>query len=216
MTLPSAALGLLMLCAAAVAHSQAQPSQVEQAIFSDAHFGAVKPPAQLRYRFEHRDVAQPAAAFDDTVTLQLRAAAAGRCCTVNGQFLSGERQMALPEIEDAVSNPVTMYFLEREVRELQRQTKGQAAHFRRRIRLALAEAGPPTALTIRYNGKDLPAREIVVSPFVNDPMRARFEPQAQRRYRFVLAAGVPGQVWRIEAELPGERSDVLALMENAP
>jgi hypothetical protein len=208
---------LLGLCAAAaLAQGEAQPSAAEKAIFVDEHFGKMKPPAQLRYRYENKVAANPAAGFDDTVTLRLLPTAAGRCCAVQGQFLSGARALALPDIDDATANPVTMYFLEREVRELQQQTKGQAAHFRRRIRLALAEAGPPQPLTIRFQGRELAAREIVIAPFLADPNRARFERWAQRRYRFVLASDVPGQVWRIEAELPGERSDVLTLMETAP
>lgn len=209
-------LPLLMCAAAAFAQSEAQPSAAERAIFVDEHFGKIKPPAQLRYRYENKVAANPAAGFDDTVTLRLLPTAAGRCCAVQGQFLNGTRALALPDIDDATSNPITMYFLEREVRELQQQTKGQAAHFRRRIRLALAEAGPPQPLAIRFQGRELAAREIVIAPFLNDPSRARFETWAQRRYRFILAKDVPGHVWRIEAELPGERSDVLTLMETAP
>lgn len=208
---------LLMCCAsAASAQSDAQPSAAERAIFTEEHFGKIKPPAQLRYRYEHKVAANPAAGFEDNVTLRLSPTAAGRCCAVQGQFLSGPRALALPDIDDAIANPITMYFLEREVRELQQQTKGQAAHFRRRIRLALAEAAPPQPLTIRFQGRELVAREIVIAPFLNDPNRARFEQWAQRRYRFILAKEAPGQVWRIEAELPGERSDVLTLMETAP
>lgn len=216
-TLKTTLAALLLGCACAVsAQSEAQPSAAENAIFVEAHFGKIKPPAQLRYRYEHKVAANPAAGFEDNVTLRLLPTAAGRCCAVQGQFLSGPRALPLPDIDDATANPITMYFLEREVRELQLQTKGQAAHFRRRIRLALAEAGPPQPLAIRFQGRELAAREIVIAPFLNDPNRARFEQWAQRRYRFILAKDVPGHIWRIEAELPGERSDVLTLMETAP
>lgn len=207
----------LLLGAAGLVSAQAAsaPSPAEQALFTEAHFAQLKPPTQLRYRYERRVPAKTDAGFADNVTLHLMPTAAGGCCAVRGEFLSGARQLALPEVDEAVSNPVTMYFLEREVRELQRDTKGQAAHFRRRIRLALAEAPPPRALTVRHEGRELAARELEIAPYLNDPMRPRFERQAQRRYRFVLAAGAPGVVFRIEAEQPGEYSDVLTLLEVA-
>jgi hypothetical protein len=200
--------------AAAWAQARSAPSAAEQALFSEAHFTALQPPAQLVYRYERRVPGKPDAGFTDTVTLHLTPTAVGRCCAVRGEFLSGARQLALPELDDAAANPVTMYFLEREVRELQRETRGQAAHFRRRIRLALAAAPPPRPVTVHHQGRELPAREIEIAPYVDDPLRARFERQAQRRYRFVLAAELPGVVWRLQTEQLGEHVDVLTLMET--
>jgi hypothetical protein len=200
----------------ALSAAQTPMSAAEQAVFAQAHLRALKPPTTLHYRYEQRVSARPEESFTDHVTLQLRAATAGACCAVQGEFLSGERRLMLPEVDDAAANPVTMFFLEREVRELQRITRGQAAHFRRRIRLALAEAAAPQPVVIRHAGREIVGQEIVITPYLNDPMRNRFEAWAQRRYRFVLVSEVPGQVWQIEAELPGQRVDTLTWTEKLP
>jgi hypothetical protein len=203
----------------------AEPSAAEKALFMEPHLRSLRAPQSLRYRFVHQpavaSVARAASAttadapFEDDVVLQLSATAAKACCAVRGQFLSGTRQLRLPELDDAESNPVTLYFLEREVRELQRITGGQAAHFRRRIRLVLAESPAPRPTTLRHRGRDVAGTLIDIAPFVDDPQRHRFEKQAAMRYRFTLSPAVPGTVWRIEAELPGGHTDTLTLLETS-
>ena len=43
-----------------------------------------------------------------------------------------------------------------------------------------------------------------ISPFVNDPNRARFERESKMVYTFVLSDAVPGGVYQIKSLLPGE------------
>jgi hypothetical protein len=196
---------VLALAAGTAAAQQAPASPpispAEQAVFQDPHLHNVRLPAQLRYEFRRSGSQALATAFQDEVTLQLGARAGGGCCTAQGRFLSGVRAMSLPELDDAQSNPVTLFFLEREVRELQRATGGQAAHFRRRIRLALADAQVANT-TIRYDGRELDAMQITIAPYLDDPQRARFERQAATRYQFTLSRHVPGGVYRIRTFLP--------------
>jgi hypothetical protein len=117
----------------------------------------------------------------------------------------------LPDIPDAKANPVLLYFLEGEVRLLQRTTSGQAAHFRRRIRLALAEDATVSAGTVRWGGQDVPARTVRVAPFLADPFRARFQEQAATEYAIVLSDAVPGGVYQMRALLPGAGGGAAAL-----
>ena len=179
-------------------------SPAEQALFQDAHLKDLHPPVQLQYEFERRSAVagDPVAPFRDQVSLQFGARPDGSCGTTQGQFLSGPRAMALPDIEAATSNPVTLFFLEREVRELQRATGGQAAHFRRRIRLALADAAQVSATTVRHGGRELPATLIRITPYVDDPVRARFAAYAATQYQFILCSQVPGGVFSIRTTVP--------------
>lgn len=210
-----AALLALLACPAAWAQGGSEPSTAERLLFVEPHLKDLSAPLRLRYRFTHRQTSPADASFDDEVTLLLEPRAGGRCCAVQGRFLSGAREIRLPPIDDAQANPVTMYFLEREVRELQRVTGGQAAHFRRRIRLALAHAGPPQAATVLHGGRELAGQEIEIAPYEDDPMRGRFERQAPTRYRFVLSSRVPGGIWLIESRLAGERTDTLTFVETS-
>ncbi len=177
----------------AVAQTASSPvSAAEQIVFVDAQLQAIKPPQTLRYQLTESGKAQPA-------SILLTAAADGSCCHATGQFPPEPGGPPLPPVENAVSNPVLLYFLEREVRQLQQRTKGQSAHFRRRIRLALAESAVVTPITVRWMGTEVPGTAVTVTPFVNDPYRARFEAEAGTQYRFVLAKAVPGTLVQARA-----------------
>jgi len=202
----------LFVCAllyGAVAHAQSsdtpsEPSAAERAVFVEPDITALKPPLSLDYRYVRTSSGgdfEPG--FDDKVRLALTAKPDGLCCAVRGEFLSGARLLRLPDIEDAQVNPVNLFFLERAVRELARLTRGQAAHFRRYIRLALAEDAKPVAGSAEWNGRRVATTVIRIEPFAKDEQRHRFLKYAGMQYEFVLSKDVPGGVLELRARLPG-------------
>ena len=173
-------------------------SAAERALFMTDQFATLRPPLTLRYQFRRSGSLEPA--FDDTVSMALKAQpGTGRCCDVTGEFLSGERRFELPPVEGASGNPVTLYFLERDVREMQRLTTGKSAYFRKRIRMAIFEGAQQRAVTLRYRGKAVAGQEFTITPYVDDPNRPRFEQLANKRYVFTLSDAVPGGVYGIRA-----------------
>ncbi len=86
------------------------------------HLANVRPPAALQYRYVKGGSMEPG--FEDRVTLKLTARADRSCCTASADFLSGSRRLTLPEVEAAEGNPVLLYFLERDIREMSRLTRG--------------------------------------------------------------------------------------------
>lgn len=208
------AVGLPALAQEAAAPAR-PPSEAERLLFQQAHLANVREPRTLRYRY--REEAGGQAAVDDGAELTLRRNAAGRCCDVHGEYLSGAMAVQLPDIPAATSNPVLLYFLEGEVRRLERTTKGQAAHFRRRIRLSFANDAQVADTPIRWNGRTVPARTVRIAPFVEDPFRVRFPDQAPTEYAFVLADAVPGGIYQLGASLPGTATRrTLTLEEDKP
>ena len=189
------------LSTALPAHAEDPPvfSPAERALFLEDQFGKVKPPATLRYAF--RKSGSLEAGFDDRVALTLQAQPDGTCCATSAQFLSGPRVMRMPDIEAAKGNPVTMYFLERDVREMERLTKGKAYHFRKQVRMAIAESAKVRDVSISFKGKPVSAREVTISPFASDPNRPRFEKYANKDYVFLLSDAVPGGVYGIRTEM---------------
>lgn len=176
-------------------------SPAEQALFVAKHFGKLRPPATLSYRFVKGGSIEPG--FDDKVSIKLEAQADGHCCAVAAEFLSGSRRLALPEIESAQGNPAILYFLERDIREMERLTKGKANYFRKRIRMALAESATVAELSVPYRGAQVKAQQISIAPYLGDPLRARFEQLAAKRYVFTLSTAVPGGVLSLRTQVDG-------------
>lgn len=175
----------------------------EKLLFMDEHLAGLKAPATLSYRYVEQ--AGSATEVSDQVQLNLARGADGKCCDVSGNYLSGNRAQRVPPVPQARSNPVLLYFLEQQVRQLQQTTGGQSAHFRRRIRLVLSEGAVVENTTVQWAGREVPAQRITISPFLDDPQRARFEKQAQTQYRFVMSSAVPGGVVELSARSgPGD------------
>lgn len=192
---------IALLCggAACAADASPEPSAAERLLFMTPHLAGIKAPTTLRYAFVRSG---DGGSFTDAVTLQLTKAASRDCCKASGSFLSGERAQRVPEVDDASANPVLLYFLEYEVRQLQRKTKGGVAHFRRQIRLALVDRAELAPTRIEWAGREVAATTVQVSPFLDDPYRARFERDAVKRYSFVMSDAVPGGVYQIRSLLP--------------
>lgn len=198
--------------AQAAAEASPEPSAAEKLVFTKPHLANVTPPRTLGYAFVQKGGIDTD--FADRMMLRLKRTPSGSCCAVTGTFLSGPRQFVLPDIPDATANPALLYYLEREVRELQRLTKGQAAHFRKRIRLALVDRATVSDTTVTWGGKELPAQAVRIAPFADDPYHSRFERLAPKEYTFVMAEGVPGGIYQIRGVLPGtQETDTLTLDE---
>jgi hypothetical protein len=194
------ALALALPCALGAAAQDY--SHAERAIFMSNHLANVRPPATLHYRYVKSGSLEPG--FEDRVTLKLAARADRSCCAASAEFLSGPRRLALPAVEAAEGNPVLLHFLERDIREMSRLTKGQSAYFRKRIRIAIHQAAEVSELTLPYRGKSVPARRFTVTPYVDDPLRERFAKLAGKRYTITLSDAVPGGIYAIATQVDAE------------
>lgn len=104
-------------------------------------------------------------------------------------------------------NPVVIYFLERDIAEMERLTGGPRRYFQQRVRLALAANPKIETVTSEVNGKTVKAQQIVIRPYVNDPNARRFAQFTGKRYTFLIAADVPGQIASIRTDVPGANDD---------
>ena len=185
-------------------------SAAEQALFLDNHMAKLKAPLTLH--FSYRKSGSLEAAFDDTVDVALAAQANGSCCAASARFLSGERQLRQPEVDSAEGNPAILYFLERDIREMQRLTGGKANYFRKRIRMAVYEGASMRKLTLPYRGHPVAVREISISPYLDDPNRSRYEKLANKEYVFMLSDAVPGGLYAIRTRINDKSADAPPLI----
>lgn len=206
--LAAAVLALTALTAPALAAEDYSPA--ERALFMTNHLAGTKPPATLRYNFSKAGSMEEG--FEDKVAVRLKAAKGGKCCLATAEFLSGPHRLSLPEVDQAEGNPAVLYFLERDIREMNRLTKGQQNYFRKRIRMAVYQGAQVQDVTVSYRGKTVPAREIRIAPYVDDPLRVRFEKLANKTYVFTLSDAVPGGLYAIRTRIAGETADAPPLI----
>lgn len=203
-------LSLLVAAAPAGAADEKDFSPAERALFMSDHLAQLRPPVTLHYGF--RKTGSLEEPFDDKISVAFSKGADGKCCTGHGEFFSGARKQPMPEVEGASGNPVLMFFLERELREMQRLTKGSQGHFRKRIRMAVYNGATLRELPLRYRGRDVKGQEITITPFVDDPNRPKYEQLATKEYRFWLSDAVPGGIFGIRTWVRGASPEAKPLL----
>lgn len=98
------------------------------------------------------------------------------------------------------------------MRLMKRLTGGSSNYFRNRIRLALAEAAQMQQVNFSHEGKQVAGQEVSIQPYLNNPMRERFEKYLNKRYVFILSSQVPGGIYQVRSSLSGgqQQSDAAA------
>ncbi len=214
-------LRLAFLLAAAVLTTPAlaeekQPdfSAAEKLLFMSRQLDNVALPAQLRYAFKQSGSEEPA--FEDKVRVDVSSTVPGKkqCCKASGEFLTGDRSLKLPDIDGAEGNPVVLYFLENDIRTMQRLTKGSQTYFRKRIRMALFNGASVRTVRVSYKGQDIEGQEVLISPYLDDPNRAKFEKYLGKQYRFILSPAVPGGVYGIQTTVAGPQPGQAPLIQQ--
>lgn len=185
-------------------------SAAEQALFIDNQLGKLQPPLTLHYGYRKTGTLEEA--FEDKVDVVLTAKSDGVCCVASTQFFTGARALSQPDVEGSQGNPAILYFLERDIREMERLTKGKANYFRKRIRMAVYQGASIRKVTLMYRGHPVAVQEISISPYLDDPNRSRYEKLGNKQYLFMLAASVPGGVYGIRTQINAESGNAPPLM----
>ena len=194
----------------------ADPSQfsvAEKRLFIDDHLRSLPGPATLEYIYTKRGSLE--SPVDDTARVIVAPPSAGGSQSVKVEYLSDTRKLELSDIDAANANPVILFFLEREVREMHRLTGGSINYYRKRIRMALAEGGQVEAVMLNIGPRRIAATEIHIAPYRDDPARSRYEKFAEKTYSFTLSDEVPGKVVELRSELsappgaPGQAREVV-------
>ncbi|BAL27139.1 hypothetical protein AZKH_p0256 (plasmid) [Azoarcus sp. KH32C] len=195
---PIPLLAALVAAAPVTAADTAPISEAERRVFEDAHLDNLPATASLHYRYRRTEAGQPE--VDDEVVLNARRDK-GQGRVVQVDYLHGERHLALPDVEHPSSNPLILYFLEADVRDMHRRLGGQENYFRRRIRLALAEGAQVSNVVVSYAGKTLPATRVEIRPYAADAEQERLRGMGGKTYRFTLSPQVPGGVYELSTQV---------------
>jgi hypothetical protein len=202
----------LVAVAAADAEDQPALSATQVALFESDHLHAIARPERLEYRFS-RETAMKTGDWIDRVDLDVRPRGDG-LKDVWVDFLAGEHHVAFPPLIGFRGNPVLMHFLERDVDEMRRMTGGAATYFRNRIRRAFVDQASLRQIELPRDGGTAAATEITVAPFRDEARLAGFPGLSDKTYRFILSDAVPGTLYEIGAEIPGEVAQPPRLKET--
>ncbi len=193
------AVAMLALAGPVRAAEPSQFSVAEEKMFVDDHLRGLSRPTTLEYAYTKRGSLE--VPVDDAARVMVGPPSTGGGQSVKVEYLTETRKLELSDIDAANANPVILFFLERDVREMHRLTGGSINYFRKRIRMALAEGGQIQATTLDIGPRRIDATEIHIAPYRDDPARSRYEKFAEKTYTFTLSDAVPGKVVELRSEL---------------
>lgn len=174
------------------------PAQV--ALFETPHLRNVDRPETLDYGF----VRDGAAGFTDKIAMHVRRVNPDGSKNLAFDYLTGDRQVKFPELDNFRGNPLLMLTLDRDVAEMKEQVGLSAAYFRNKIREAFVTGATVTDATFTLDGVAMPSREVTVHPFEGDKRLERIPSLQAKSYTFVLADRVPGTLAQIRIGTPAD------------
>ncbi|WP_230970677.1 hypothetical protein [Nitrogeniibacter aestuarii] len=192
-----AALALAAVSALSVAADE--PSAAEKAVFMTPHLAGFKAPGVLHYNY--RETAADQSPIEDTADLSIENDE-DASYRVSARYLSGERQLALPVVSKAQSNPVILYFLEQDVRQMHADLGGATNYFRRHIRMALANSADVAPVQFTLDGAAHEGTRIRILPFIDVPKIERMKGQEAKQYEFIVSPSVPGGIYELRSGVP--------------
>jgi len=193
------AVATLALAAAVRAADPSEFSVAETRLFVDDHLRGVPASTTLDYAYTKRGSLE--SPVDDSARVIVGPASKGAGRSVKVQYLSDTRALELADIDAANANPVILYFLERDIREMHRLTGGSTSYFRKRIRMALAEGGQLATPEVNVGSRHVATTQIRIAPYRDDPARSRYDRFADKTYVFTLSDEIPGKVVELHSEL---------------
>ena len=132
-----AASAVIPLLFSATLHADDKYSDAEILLFETDHLKKFTKPTKLHYAFVKSGTLEEN--FQDNVEISIGKVMPDGGKNVTAEFLSGSNKINFPPMEEAKGNPVLLWFLERDLREMKRLTGGKPPYFKRRIRIALAD-----------------------------------------------------------------------------
>ncbi len=165
------------------------------ALFIDEHLKSIKEPSRIYYKFEKESTREDN--FIGNVVLNIVKVDDDNSKHITFRYLKGRNKVRFPPQIGAKGNPVFMLFFERDSRDMQRLTGGNALFFRSRIRHTIA-ATEIKDINIDFNNKKIIAKEISFQPFTDTELKNRVSRYKTKKFVIVMSDEIPGYIYKIQ------------------
>jgi len=165
------------------------------ALFIDEHLDKINEPSRIFYRFQKESTREDN--FIGNVVLNIVKVADDNTKHITFRYLKGRNKVRFPPQIGAKGNPVFMLFFERDSRDMQRLTGGNALFFRSRIRHTIA-ATDVKDVEINFKNETIKGKEISFQPFTKTELKNRVSRYKTKKFRITMSDNIPGYIYKIE------------------
>ena len=166
-------------------------SSANIALFIDEHLQTITEPSRIFYKFEKESTREDN--FIGNVVLNIVKIDEDNTKHITFRYLKGR----FPPQIGAKGNPVFMLFFERDSRDMQRLTGGNALFFRSRIRHTIA-ATEVKDVKINHNNEEISGKEISFQPFTETELKNRVSRYKTKKFIITMSEQIPGYIFKIQ------------------
>ena len=170
-------------------------SSANIALFIDEHLKTITEPSRIYYKFSKESTREDN--FVGNVVLNIVKVEDDNTKHITFRYLKGRNKVRFPPQIGAKGNPVFMLFFERDARDMQRLTGGNALFFRSRIRHTIA-ATEIKDVDLEFQGNKLVGKQISFQPFLETKLKNRVSRYKTKKFVLTMSEDIPGFIYQIE------------------
>ena len=170
-------------------------SSANIALFIDEHLKTITEPSRIYYKFSKESTREDN--FVGNVVLNIVKVDDDNTKHITFRYLKGRNKVRFPPQIGAKGNPVFMLFFERDARDMQRLTGGNALFFRSRIRHTIA-ATEIKDVELDFRGNKLVGKQIAFQPFLETKLKNRVSRYKTKKFVLTMSEDIPGFIFKIE------------------
>ena len=170
-------------------------SSANIALFIDEHLKTITEPSRIYYKFSKESTREDN--FIGNVVLNIIKVDDDNTKHITFRYLKGRNKVRFPPQIGAKGNPVFMLFFERDARDMQRLTGGNALFFRSRIRHTIA-ATEIKDIQIEFQGNNFAGKQISFQPFLETKLKNRVSRYKTKKFVLTMSEDIPGFIFKIE------------------
>jgi len=160
----------------------------------------------------HRIASNPALygpTFRDTIKLTIDKGSSNETRTIKVDLFSGANRRPAGPFEDMSGNPILSLFLEHHIEVLSQIYHANPRYLKNAIRAAFRDKAEIDEAKVMVDGKPLPGWRVQITPFKDDPNKARLNGLDAMTYQFLVAKDLPGEIADIKVTAPGPNAVLL-------
>jgi hypothetical protein len=150
----------------------------------------------------------------EPIHMEVRRLAADGQKEVWFDMFEGAARRSFGPVPASRQNPLVLVFLQRDANGMERATGGSQHYFRNRIREAMRGPAEIDTVPIELPGRRLVATRLTNRPFVDDPRIAQFPLFRDKAYEFVVAAELPGGLYKLATTVPAGGALAAPIVES--
>lgn len=205
----------VMLASTARAASEDSKKATDM-LFEAKHIASVSAGTELVYKFERKpsDEKVLGPGYSDDIKVMVESDGAEGKKNVVVSMFTGDRAREPNRITDMDGNPMLVVYLDTALGHFQQLAGGDRSYLKNRFSKSIGDASSLSPVKISYKGQVVDGYRVTVTPFADDPARAKMRGFEGSVFTITISDKIPGQFAQMIANYSNTQKDSPTLVET--